>query len=73
MMAATLASGAFQGSVKFTGAEGPVKGKRMSNTATRQQLQWEPRHASYVEFMEREKAQDWYASELVVAGMPHAG
>lgn len=38
-MAATLASGAFQGSYKFTGAEGPVKGKRMSNEATRAQLQ----------------------------------
>ena len=39
MMAATLASGAFQGSYKFTGAEGPVKGKRTSNEATRAQLQ----------------------------------
>lgn len=39
MMAATLASGAFQGSYKFTGPEGPVKGKRMSNEATRAQLQ----------------------------------
>ena len=39
MMAATLASGAFQGSCTFTGAEGPVKGKRMSNAATRAQLQ----------------------------------
>ena len=45
-MAATLASGAFQGSVKFTGAEGPVKGKRMSNAATRAQLQWQPKYPS---------------------------
>ncbi|KAI3433574.1 hypothetical protein D9Q98_003385 [Chlorella vulgaris] len=73
MMAATVATGAFEGSYKFTGQEGPGKGKRMSNAATRQQLQWEPKYASYVQFMQQTKAQDWYAQqELAVAGMPHA-
>lgn len=73
-MAATLASGAFQGAVKFTGAEGRVKGKRMSNAATRAALQWEPRYPSYDSFMRESKARDWYAAqeEAAVAGMPHA-
>jgi hypothetical protein len=56
-MAATVATGAFEGSYKFTGQEGPGKGKRMSNAATRQQLQWEPKYASYVQFMQQTKAQ----------------
>lgn len=47
MMAATLDSGAFQGSVTFTAPEGPVKGKRMSNPATRAQLGWQPKYPSY--------------------------
>lgn len=73
MMAATVATGAFQGSYTFTGQEGPVKGKRMSNAATRAQLQWEPKYPSYVEFMAQTKAQDWYTQqEAAVAGMPHA-
>jgi hypothetical protein len=74
MMAATLATGAFEGSVQFTGSEGPVTGKRMSNGATRAQLQWQPKYASYTEFMQQTKAQDWYAEqELAPAGMPRAG
>ena len=75
MMAATLASGAFQGSCTFTGVEGPVKGKRMSNAATRQQLQWAPKYGSYVDFMRQHKAVDWYSQQeaaAAVAGMPHA-
>lgn len=46
-MAATLDSGSFQGSVTFTAPEGPVKGKRMSNPATRAQLGWQPKYPSY--------------------------
>ncbi|PRW58245.1 NAD(P)-binding domain [Chlorella sorokiniana] len=74
MMAATLASGAFQGSYKFTGAEGPVKGKRMSNEATRAQLQWQPKYPSYDSFMRQNKARDFYTEQqaAAVAGMPHA-
>lgn len=76
MMAATVASGAFPGgSYKFTGGEGPVKGKRMSNGATRQQLRWEPKYPSFAEFMGA-GAQDWYNAEAlagkVPVGMPHA-
>lgn len=74
-MAATLQSGAFSGgSYSFVGAEGPVKGKRMSNPRTRQQLGWEPKYPSFQEFMTGHKAQDWYtaAEEKVPAGMPHA-
>ncbi|PSC68244.1 NAD(P)-binding domain [Micractinium conductrix] len=76
MMAATLDSGAFSGSVTFTGPEGPVKGKRMSNPATRKQLQWEPKYPSYAQFMRDSKAHDWYSEQeakmAAVAGMPHA-
>jgi len=57
-MAATLASGAFQGSYKFTGAEGPVKGKRMSNEATRAQLQVGGRRAWKCEGVRR-RAVGW--------------
>ncbi|KAL4418741.1 hypothetical protein ABPG77_006414 [Micractinium sp. CCAP 211/92] len=73
MMAATLDSGAFQGSVTFTAPEGPVKGKRMSNPATRAQLGWQPKYPSYADFMRQTGAKDWYtAQEAAVAGMPHA-
>lgn len=73
MMAATLDSGAFQGSVTFTAKEGPVKGKRMSNPATRAQLGWQPKYPSYADFMRQTGAKDWYtAQEAAVAGMPHA-
>lgn len=72
-MSATLASGAFQGSVTFTGAEGPVKGKRISNGATRASLQWQPKYPSYDAFMRQGKAQDWYTAQQggAVAGAPH--
>lgn len=73
-MAATLASGAFSGSYKFTGAEGGPRGKLMSNAATRAQLQWAPRYDSYDSFMRAGKARDWYAAQEAgaVAGAPHA-
>ncbi|GAB4817924.1 hypothetical protein N2152v2_004970 [Parachlorella kessleri] len=76
MMQATLRSGAFPGaSYTFVGKEGPVKGKRMSNPRTRQQLQWRPKYPSFIEFMEA-GAKDWYNAEgqkqAVPAGMPHA-
>ena len=52
MMDATLASGQYVGSVEFTGSEsGSKKGKLLDNSATRQQLGWEPRWASYQAFM----------------------
>lgn len=74
MMAATLDCPAFEGSVTFTGPEGPVKGKRMSNGATRTQLQWEPKYPSYAQFMRESGAKDWYSEQeaAAVAGMPHA-
>ena len=76
MMAATLRSGAFPGAAyKFTGAEGPVKGKRMSNAATRAQLRWEPKYPSFASFMEG-GAKDWYnagaGAGKAPVGMPHA-
>ncbi len=52
-----------------------MKGKRMSTAATRQQLQWAPKHESYVvEFMRQRKAMDWYSQQEAAAGagMPHA-
>ena len=61
MMDATLASGQYAGSVEFTGSEsGNKKGKLLDNSATRQQLRWEPRWASYQAFMAT-GAQDWYS------------
>lgn len=73
-MAATVASGAFEGSYKFTGGEGGPRGKRMSNAATRAQLQWSPKYASYDSFMRVGKARDWYTAQEAgaVAGAPHA-
>ena len=63
------------GGVRFVGPEGGAvpAGKRMSNGATRVALGWYPRHPSFIEFVAREGARDWYTqSELAPAGMPHA-
>ena len=63
MMDATLASGRYAGSVEFTGAEADSRrGKRLDSSATRQQLGWAPRWASYQGFMAA-GAKDWYSSE----------
>lgn len=75
-MAATLKAPQFAGgSYRFTGPEGPVKGKRCNNPRTRAQLGWEPKYASFRAFMEG-GGQDWYSAAeqagKVPAGMPHA-
>lgn len=59
MMDATLASGAYDGAVEFTGSDSAVKGKRLYATATREALQWSPRYSSYQAFMAA-GAKDWY-------------
>lgn len=73
MMEATLASGKFQGTVEFTGAEGPVKGKRVENAATRAALGWQPVYTSYEGFM-RAGAEDVYTrTEAGKLGARHQG
>jgi len=52
MMDATLRSGKFQGQVTFTEADEPQRGKRVSNRATREQLGWAPKYASFASFMD---------------------
>ncbi|BDA51136.1 hypothetical protein COCOBI_18-0110 [Coccomyxa sp. Obi] len=59
MMDATLASGAYEGAIEFTGSESAVKGKRLNASATRGALQWSPRYSSYQAFMAA-GAKDWY-------------
>ncbi|KAK9902760.1 hypothetical protein WJX75_005123 [Coccomyxa subellipsoidea] len=59
MMDATIASGAYEGAVEFTGSENSVKGKLLNNSATRGDLQWSPRYSSYQAFMAA-GARDWY-------------
>lgn len=59
MMDATIASGAYEGAVEFTGIENSVKGKLLNNSATRGDLQWSPRYSSYQAFMAA-GARDWY-------------
>lgn len=59
MMDATIASGAYEGSVEFTGNESSNKGKLLNASTTRGALQWTPRYSSYQAFMAA-GAKDWY-------------
>lgn len=75
MMDSVESSGQFPGHVDFVGVEGPVKGKRMSNQATKTQLDWEPKYGSFKEFFEG-GAKDWYCEDaegaLAPVGTGHA-
>ena len=72
-MAATVACGAFEGSCEFVGAEGPSKGKRMTNPATGAALGWAPKYPSFAAFMAETKGSDWYSeTERAPVGAPHA-
>lgn len=71
MMGAIEESGVLPGHVEFTEKDGgDNKGKCMSNTATREQLQWSPKYSSMAEFF-KQGAEDWYCSAQPT-GMPHA-
>lgn len=59
MMDATLASGAFQGSVEFTGSAEECPGPGSSNDLTRAELAWTPKYESFKAFM-ASGAQDFY-------------
>lgn len=61
MMDATLASGAFQGSVTFTGPSEQSAAPGSSNADTRKALDWRPKYPSYTEFMAA-GATDFYTS-----------
>lgn len=61
MVDATVASGCYEGSAELTGPEGGSKGKQLSNTATREALQWQPKYTSFEAFMSQ-GAQDFYKS-----------
>ena len=69
MMDATIASGAYSGSVEFTGQADAKKGKILNNAATRAALQWQPNYKSYKDFMAA-GAKDWY-TENPVEGASH--
>ncbi|WPT12046.1 hypothetical protein PSENEW3n2_00003704 [Picochlorum sp. SENEW3] len=71
MMHAIEESGVLPGHVEFTEKDGgDNKGKYMSNTATREQLQWSPKYSSVAAFF-KQGAQDWYC-RVQPTGMPHA-
>ena len=74
MMKAIEASGQLPGKTTFSGEEGPVKGKRMSNDATKKQLQWEPVYGGGIEEFFAQGGHDWYSEAAVVAptGAPHS-
>ena len=65
MMVSVEASGAYEGTVEFTGAPGASAGKRMDNSATRSALGWAPRYPSFGEFVAA-GARDFYSSEAWV-------
>jgi hypothetical protein len=75
-----LASGAYADGAapRFTKTDGPL-GRAMSNPWTRAQLNWQPRYASFEEFMTTLRALDSYspraksssAAGFVPAGRPH--
>lgn len=65
MMDAVEASGAYAGTVEFTGAPGASSGKRMDNSATRRALGWAPRYASFGDFVAA-GARDFYTSDAWV-------
>ena len=71
-MDATLASGKYQGSVTFSGAESSGKGKLLDCAASRAALGWQPRHASYQAFMQQ-GAVDVYSLDATLEelGRPH--
>lgn len=75
MMDSIESSGVLSGHVEFTGTEGPVKGKCMTNEATKQQLQWNPKYKSFKEFF-LSGGKDWYCTEgegaVAPAGYSHA-
>ncbi len=64
MMDATIASGAYEGGVEFTGSEGSNKGKRLNASNTRDALQWAPQYSSFQAFM-ASGAKDWYSEEAL--------
>lgn len=64
MMDATIASGAYKGSVEFTGSEGSNRGKRLNASDTRHALQWTPQYSSFQAFM-ASGAKDWYLEEAL--------
>lgn len=72
MMEGIAASGVMPGTVKFTGPEGGVKGKKANNDATRKQLQWQPKYNSIEEFF-KAGGEDWYSvNDGAPVGAPHA-
>lgn len=62
MIAASDKTGAFSGSVEFTGSGGPA-GKQMTSKETKAKLQWQPRYSSFATFMAETGAKDWYTEQ----------
>ena len=73
MMAAIESSGVLPGRVTFTEKDGGNNlGKIMSNTRTREQLQWSPKYKTVCSFFQN-GGEDWYSShEFNTLGSPHA-
>jgi len=74
MMASIEKSGILSGHVVFTEKDGSDSlGKKMTNDATRRQLQWSPKYSSIIAFFEEHRANDWYVShqDATKAGAPH--
>ena len=74
MMASIEKSGVLPGHVVFTEKDGGGNlGKKMTNDATRRQLQWSPKYSSIVDFFKEHQANDWYVShqDATKAGAPH--
>ena len=59
-MEATLKSGKFSGSCKFTGPDEETAAPGSSNDKTREELQWTPKYKSFKDFMLNE-ASDFYS------------
>lgn len=75
MMASIMASGQLPGRVTFTGAEGPSKGKRINNNATRAELGWEPKYQDGMTGFFAGGGEDWYSMQARSAhavGASHA-
>ena len=72
MMKQIESSGQLSGSTKFTGAAGPVKGKKMNNNAIRKQLQWEPKYTGGIGKFFADGGKDWYFDgKAAPVGAPH--
>ena len=72
MMKAIEASGELPGKTTFTGAASAVKGKKMNNNQTREQLQWQPKYQGIEKFF-ADGGKDWYCVEnKAPVGAPHA-